>query len=196
VASGVLKTAAAIVISPLFGFVLACPDDRRVLDLRALDPAAVDLVPAAAVRLGALYSLGHGRQRRAKNHGIIWMRLIASGFQPKRPLPFWVVLACQAGWPRDALRRLAHRQDHGACGSPTQPSAVLRSASGAIRCFRHQPRFRVHDPTSRLDHRRGLDEKLSAVRWGVAGNIIWAWIFTIRARVHRRRGLVAGTEYF
>src|SRR6266581_1764681 len=65
VASGVLKTAAAIVVSPLFGF--------------------------------ALYSLGHGGNDAQKTMGIIWMLLIASGLSAaNEPLPFWVVLACQA----------------------------------------------------------------------------------------------------
>src|SRR5690348_14505991 len=99
VASGVLKTAVAIVLSPLFGFALA------IILMIAVSWIFWRSTPQRVDRWfqrlqfvsAALYSLGHGGNDAQKTMGIIWMLLIASGLSAKgEPLPFWVVLACQA----------------------------------------------------------------------------------------------------
>ena len=99
VASGVLKTAAAIVISPLFGFVLAIALMIAVSWIFARStPRRVDRwFQRLQFVSAALYSLGHGGNDAQKTMGIIWMLLIASGLSAaNEPLPFWVVLTCQA----------------------------------------------------------------------------------------------------
>ena len=99
VASGFLKTAASIVLSPVLGFILAAALMIAVSWIfRRSTPRRVDrwfrslqFVSAAA------YSLGHGGNDAQKTMGIIWMLLIAAGYAAHAdPLPFWVVIACHA----------------------------------------------------------------------------------------------------
>ncbi len=99
IAPGLLKTAAAIILSPAFGFILAAALMIAVSWIfRRATPRRVDrwfrglqFVSAAA------YSLGHGGNDAQKTMGIIWMLLIAAGHAAQAdPLPFWVVVACQA----------------------------------------------------------------------------------------------------
>jgi inorganic phosphate transporter, PiT family len=114
---GVLKTTAAIVISPAVGFLLAL---ALVL---AVSWAFVRKTPYAVDRLfrilqfgsASLYSLGHGGNDAQKTMGIIVGLLFAGGhLGPQFYVPLWVVLSCQAAMALGhAVRRVAHRQDHG-----------------------------------------------------------------------------------
>jgi PiT family inorganic phosphate transporter len=187
IAAGFLKTAAAIVLSPALGFLLAA----------ALMIAVSWLVHRVAARRvdrwfralqyvsAALYSLGHGGNDAQKTMGIIWMLLIAAQYSgPKDPLPLWVVLACQAamglgtlfgGWrivKTMGMRITKLRPVGGFCAS----------ASGAITLFVATglgiPVSTTHTITGSIVG-VGSVRTLSAVRWGVAGTIVWAWLFTI-----------------
>jgi len=187
VASGFLKTAAAIVLSPAFGFILAAVLMIAVSWIfRRATPRRVDrwfrslqFVSAAA------YSLGHGGNDAQKTMGIIWMLLIAAEYASQDdPLPFWVVIACQAamglgtlfgGWrivKTMGMRITKLRPQGGFCAS----------ASGAVTLFLATglgiPVSTTHTITGAIVG-VGSVRKLSAVRWGVAGSIVWAWIFTI-----------------
>ncbi|TMH83676.1 MAG: inorganic phosphate transporter, partial [Betaproteobacteria bacterium] len=161
VAGGVLKTAAAIVVSPLFGFVLAITLMIVVSWIFARStPRRVDRwFRRLQFVSAALYSLGHGGNDAQKTMGIIWMLLIASGLSAaSEPLPFWVVLACQAGF-----------------GIPVSTTHTITGSIIGV----------------------GSARKLSAVRWGVAGNIIWAWVFTIPGSAFIAAvAWLLGTEYF
>jgi PiT family inorganic phosphate transporter len=187
VASGFLKTAAAIVLSPAFGFLLAATLMIAVSWIfRRATPRRVDrwfrslqFVSAAA------YSLGHGGNDAQKTMGIIWMLLIAAEYASQAdPLPFWVVISCQAamglgtlfgGWrivKTMGMRITKLRPQGGFCAS----------ASGAVTLFLATglgiPVSTTHTITGAIVG-VGSVRKLSAVRWGVAGSIVWAWIFTI-----------------
>jgi PiT family inorganic phosphate transporter len=187
VASGFLKTAAAIVLSPAFGFLLAATLMIAVSWIfRRATPRRVDrwfrslqFVSAAA------YSLGHGGNDAQKTMGIIWMLLIAAEYASQAdPLPFWVVISCQAamglgtlfgGWrivKTMGMRITKLRPQGGFCAS----------ASGAVTLFLATglgiPVSTTHTITGAIVG-VGSVRQLSAVRWGVAGSIVWAWIFTI-----------------
>jgi PiT family inorganic phosphate transporter len=187
IAPGLLKTAAAIVLSPAFGFILAAALMIAVSWIfRRLTPRRVDrwfrslqFISAAA------YSLGHGGNDAQKTMGIIWMLLIAAGHAAQAdPLPFWVVIACQAamglgtlfgGWrivKTMGMRITKLRPQGGFCAS----------AAGAVTLFLATglgiPVSTTHTITGAIVG-VGSVRKLSAVRWGVAGSIVWAWIFTI-----------------
>jgi len=100
VASGILKTAAAIVLSR-FGLRAGDrPDDRSVLDFRPLDAQARGpMVPGLQFVSAALYSLGHGGNDAQKTMGIIWMLLIASSLiSAEEPLPFWLCSPARRRW--------------------------------------------------------------------------------------------------
>ncbi|MFO1364193.1 MAG: inorganic phosphate transporter [Burkholderiales bacterium] len=187
IAAGFLKTAAAIVLSPAVGFLLGA----------ALVVAVSWLMFRVAARRvdrwfrvlqyvsAAFYSLGHGGNDAQKTMGIIWMLLIAGQVVGSAdPLPLWVVLACQAamglgtlfgGWrivKTMGMRITKLRPVGGFCAS----------ASGAVTLFIATwlgiPVSTTHTITGSIVG-VGSVRTLSAVRWGVAGNIVWAWIFTI-----------------
>jgi len=187
IASGLIKTALAILLSPALGFVLGVALMIAVSWIFArTTPRKVDrwfrrlqLVSAA------LYSLGHGGNDAQKTMGIIWMLLIAGGITGAHDdLPFWVVLACQAamalgtlfgGWR--IVKTMGQR-----ITSLKPVSGFCAETGGAITLFLATglgvPVSTTHTITGAIVG-VGSVQKLSAVRWGVAGNIVWAWLFTI-----------------
>jgi len=187
VASGFIKTMLAIVLSPILGFVIgaflmivvAWIGSRSTP--RRMDRWFKRLQFVSA----ALLSLGHGTNDAQKTMGIIWMLLIAaSAIGPKDSLPFWVVMACQTtmglgtlfgGW------RIVKTM--GMKITKLRPiSGFSASASGAATLFLATalgvPVSTTHTITGAIVG-VGSVHKFSAVRWGVAGNIVWAWILTI-----------------
>jgi PiT family inorganic phosphate transporter len=187
VGNGFAKTAAAIVLSPALGFVLG------VALMIAVSWIFVRSTPKRVDRWfqrlqfvsAAFYSLGHGGNDAQKTMGVIWMLLIASGLlHHSDPLPLWVVIACQSamglgtlfgGWrivKTMGMRITKLKPVGGFCAS----------ASGAMTLFLATglgvPVSTTHTITGAIVG-VGSAQKFSAVRWGVAGNIVWAWIFTI-----------------
>ena len=117
--------------------------------------------------------------------GIIWMLLIAAGLlSVEEPLPFWVVLACQAamglgtlfgGWrivKTMGMRLTKLRPIGGFCAETAGAIMLIGTAVGGI------PVSTTHTITGSIMG-VGATQRLSAVRWGVASNIVWAWILTI-----------------
>jgi PiT family inorganic phosphate transporter len=136
----------------------------------------------------ALYSLGHGSNDAQKTMGIIWLLLIAAGYTS--PADACRQLGDRGVLRRDraghAVRRLADRQDHGPEDHQAQARGRLlrrnRRRDHALprTGLRHSGVHHAHH--HRRHRRRGLGaQKVSAVRWGLAGNIVWAWILTIPA---------------
>jgi len=187
IVSGFLKTAAAIVLSPALGFVLGIALMLAVSWVWARStPRRVDrwfrrmqLVSAA------LYSIGHGGNDAQKTMGIIWMLLIAGGaLGAKDPLPLWVVFACYGtialgtlfgGWR--IVKTMGQKI------TKLKPvSGFCAETGGAITLFLATglgvPVSTTHTITGAIVG-VGSAQKVSAVRWGVAGTIVWAWIFTI-----------------
>jgi PiT family inorganic phosphate transporter len=189
IATGFWKTAAAIVLSPLLGFVLGISLMFVVAWLfRRATPRRIDrwfrrmqLVSAA------LYSLGHGGNDAQKTMGIIWMLLIAAGHTaPQDPLPFWVAISCYAaiaagtlfgGWRivKTMGQRITKLKPVGGFCAETGGAATLFLATGL-----GVPVSTTHTITGAIVG-VGSVQKLSAVRWGVAGGIVWAWVLTIPA---------------
>jgi PiT family inorganic phosphate transporter len=187
IASGFLKTAAAIVLSPALGFVLGVVLMLAVSWMwRRSTPRRVDrwfrrlqLVSAA------LYSLGHGGNDAQKTMGIIWMLLITAGtIGLHDPLPLWVVFACYGtialgtlfgGWRivKTMGQRITRLKPVSGFCAETGGAITLFLATGL-----GVPVSTTHTITGAIVG-VGSVQKLSAVRWGVAGNIVWAWIFTI-----------------
>jgi PiT family inorganic phosphate transporter len=187
VASGFLKIGIAIVLSPLLGLAVGALLMIAVSwFFRRATPRRVDrwfrrlqLVSAA------LYSLGHGGNDAQKTMGIIWMLLIAAGLSsPHDSLPFWVVILCYGvialgtlfgGWR--IVKTMGQRI------TPLKPvGGFCAETSGAIMLFVATgfgvPVSTTHTITGSIIG-VGSVRKLSAVRWGVAGDIVWAWILTI-----------------
>ena len=189
VASGVGKTVLFIFVSPIMGFVLG----GLLLVIvswifRRAKPSRIDrwfrrlqLISAAA------YSLGHGGNDAQKTIGIIWVLLIAANVPgAKEHVPLWVIVSCYVaialgtffgGWRivKTMGQRITKLKPvHGFCAE-TGGAIMLFTATGL-----GIPVSTTHTITGAIVG-VGSTRKFSAVRWGVAGNIVWAWIFTIPA---------------
>jgi PiT family inorganic phosphate transporter len=187
IASWFLKTAAAIVLSPAFGFLLGAALMIAVgWIFQGTAPRKVDrwFRPLQFVS-AALYSLGHGGNDAQKTMGIIWMLLIAASvIGPKDDLPLWVVVLCQAamglgtlfgGWrivKTMGMRITKLRQVSGFCASASGAATLFIATGLGV------PVSTTHTITGAIVG-VGSVQRVSAVRWGVAGNIVWAWLFTI-----------------
>ena len=190
VASGVLKTVAFIFVSPLLGFLLGSLMMVAVAWIfRRTRPSKVDrwfrrlqLVSAGA------YSLGHGGNDAQKTIGIIWMLLIATGYaaaEDSSP-PMWTILSCYiaiacgtmfGGWRivKTMGQKITKLKPVGGFCAETGGALTLFLATGL-----GIPVSTTHTITGAIVG-VGSTQRASAVRWGVAGNIVWAWVLTIPA---------------
>jgi PiT family inorganic phosphate transporter len=187
ISSGILKTVVFILVSPLLGMLLGSLMMLVVSwACRRATPRGVDkwfrrlqLVSAS------LYSLGHGGNDAQKTMGIIWMLLIAAGIsESSDPLPMWVVLSCYTaiglgtlfgGWRivKTMGQKITKLKPVGGFCAETGGAITLFLATSL-----GIPVSTTHTITGAIVG-VGATRKLSAVRWGVAGNIVWAWVLTI-----------------
>ncbi len=190
VASGLLQTVAFIFLSPLLGFVLGSFFMLLVswLFFRT-PPARVDRWFRRLQLVSAgMYSLGHGGNDAQKTIGIIWMLLIAAGLWPQEAAepPLWVIVGCYlaiglgtmfGGWRivRTMGQKITKLKPVGGFCAETGGAFTLFFAS-----WLGVPVSTTHTITGAIVG-VGATRKLSAVRWGVAGNIVWAWVLTIPA---------------
>ena len=187
--SGVIKTASAIVLSPMTGFFLALLLMLIVSWLFVrMTPYAVDSTFRNLQFVSAsLYSLGHGGNDAQKTMGIIAVLLYSSGhMEGGFHVPFWVVISCQAmmglgtlfgGWRivktmGSRITRLTPMQ--GFCAE-TGGSIVLFGAT-----WLGIPISTTHTITGCIVG-VGAAKRISSVRWSVASNIVYAWIITLPA---------------
>jgi PiT family inorganic phosphate transporter len=188
--AGILKTVVFIFVSPFLGFLLGSLMMLLVAWVfRRSSPSRVDgwfrrlqLVSAGA------YSLGHGGNDAQKTIGIIWMLLVATGYMTstdKAP-PSWVVVSCYmaiglgtmfGGWRivKTMGQKITKLKPVGGFCAETGGAITLFLATSL-----GIPVSTTHTITGAIVG-VGSARRASAVRWGVAGNIIWAWIFTIPA---------------
>ena len=196
--TGLLKTSAAIVLSPLSGFFLAL---MLVLTVSWLfvrvSPRSVDSTFRSLQFVSAsLYSLGHGGNDAQKTMGIIAVLLFSQGqLGSEFHVPFWVVIACQIAMGLGTLFggwRIVHTM-----GSKitrlTPMQGCCAETGGAITLFAATwlgiPVSTTHTITGSIVG-VGAARKVSAVRWNVASNIVTAWIITLPAA-----GLIAALVY-
>jgi len=196
--SGFLKTSAAIVLSPMLGFVLALVLVGAVswIFVRKT-PLAVDtLFRTLQFGSAALYSLGHGGNDAQKTMGIISVLLYSQGYMPKGfYVPLWVVLSCQGAMAFGTLFggwRIVHTM-----GSKITRLTPMRGfcaeTGGAITLFLATwlgiPVSTTHTITGAIVG-VGAARRTSAVRWNVAQSIVVAWVLTLPAAA-----LIAAAAY-
>lgn len=190
IGAGVLKTVAFIFVSPLMGYLLGSLMMVAVAWLfRRASPLRVDnLFRRAQLVSAGLYSLGHGGNDAQKTIGIIWLLLISSGYASaadKMP-PSWVIWACYiaiglgtlfGGWRivKTMGQRITKLKPVGGFCAETGGAMTLFIATGM-----GIPVSTTHTITGAI-FGVGSVRNASAVRWGLAGNIVLAWIFTIPA---------------
>lgn len=200
IASGVLKTVLFIFVSPFLGFLLGSLLMVAVANLfRRASPLRVDNWFRRLQLISAgLYSLGHGGNDAQKTVGIIWMLLIATGYSAagdKAP-PGWVIWTCYlaiglgtmfGGWRivKTMGQKITKLKPVGGFCAETGGAMTLFLATAL-----GIPVSTTHTITGAIVG-VGSVRRASAVRWGIAGNIVWAWIFTIPASA-----FVAGVFYW
>jgi PiT family inorganic phosphate transporter len=187
-APGITKTVSFIVVAPLLGMLLSgiimvavswiCrrrtqrQTDRWFRKLQLLSSAA--------------YSIGHGGNDAQKTMGIIWLLLMTAGLATPEHLPAWVVVSCYVaialgtlfgGWRivKTMGQRITKLKPVGGFAAET---------GGAISLFLATnlgiPVSTTHTITGSIIG-VGSAQRVRAVRWGVAGNIVAAWVLTIPA---------------
>jgi inorganic phosphate transporter, PiT family len=188
IASGIWKIIIFIFVAPLLGFLLGSTLMVAVAWIfRRTRPTKVDrwfrrlqLVSAS------LYSIGHGGNDAQKVIGIIWMLLIATGYASAELVPWWVVISCYVvislgtlfgGWRivRTMGQKITKLKPVGGFCAETG-GAITLGIAGAFGI----PVSTTHTITGAIVG-VGAARKFNAVRWGVAGSIVWAWVFTIPA---------------
>jgi len=190
IASGIWKTVLFIFISPVLGFLLGALLMVAVANLfRHASPLKVDnLFRRLQLVSAGLYSLGHGGNDAQKTIGIIWMLLIASGYaraDASMP-PTWVIWCCYlaigagtmfGGWRivRTMGQRITKLKPVGGFCAETGGAITLFLATAL-----GIPVSTTHTITGAIIG-VGSVRRAATVRWGVAGGIVWAWIFTIPA---------------
>ena len=186
-AAGLTKVTMSIVLSPLLGFALAFLMMMALFwILRRSTPAKVDnWFRRGQLVSAALYSLGHGGNDAQKTMGIIAVLLYATGHLGGTfYVPLWVVLACHAAMALGTLSggwRIVRTM--GLKITKLKPvGGFCAETGGAITLFAATalgvPVSTTHTITGAIIG-VGAITKLSAIRWGVAGRIVWAWILTI-----------------
>ena len=185
--AGILKTVAFIFISPLLGFLIG-----SILFL-GISWIFVRSTPSRVDRIfrrlqlfsSSLYSLGHGGNDAQKTIGIIWMLLIAGGYTGAAdPVPGWVVVACYVaiglgtlfgGWRivKTMGQRITKIRPVGGFCAELSGSITLFLATGL-----GIPVSTTHTIAGSIAG-VGSTQSVSTVRWGLAGNIVIAWILTI-----------------
>jgi len=197
VLTGLVKIASFIVLSPLIGMILGFLTMTSVIWIaKDASPRGVDRVfrRLQLVSAGA-YSFGHGLNDAQKTMGIIAILLVSAHdvmppdsflYMPEFVIPLWLILSCHAaialgtlfgGWrivKTMGMRITKLRPVGGFCAETAGAITLFGASAAGI------PVSTTHTITGAIVG-VGSTQRASAVRWGVAGRIIWAWIFTIPA---------------
>lgn len=186
---GFLKIAAFIIVSPVLGFLLGFILMVIVLNVfKHTSPDRVDrYFRRGQLFSAALYSLGHGTNDAQKTMGIIYILMISSGHLSEHAaIPVWVILACHAamgigtlfgGWrivKTMGQKMVKLKPVGGFCAETGGASAIFLATYLGI------PVSTTHTISGAIVG-VGATHRLSAVRWGVASRMIWAWVITIPA---------------
>jgi inorganic phosphate transporter, PiT family len=202
-AASLQKTVLFIFLSPLFGLVLGflLMFANQWLFHRATPRRVDKLFRRLQLVSAAAFSLGHGGNDAQKTMGIISALLVGAGYlrlEPNGdlPIPLWVVLLAygaialgtlSGGWRivKTLGQRITALKPVGGFSAETAAAISLYIAT-----FLGIPVSTTHTITGAIVG-AGSTRRLSAVRWGVAGRIVWAWLITIPAA-----GLVAAVAYW
>ena len=187
VMSGIMKTIIFIFVSPIVGLFLGLTIGTVVYRaFKRATPKHVDAIFRKGQLISAaLFSLGHGGNDAQKTMGIIAGLLFSAGLLGETfYIPFWVVISCQAaialgtmfgGWRivKTMGQKIAKlRPVDGFCAETGAAVALFITTAFGI------PVSTTHTVTGSIMGVGSL-RRLSAVKWGVAGRIVWAWIITI-----------------
>jgi PiT family inorganic phosphate transporter len=187
--AGIIKTSAFIVISPTVGLILGLLMMAIVTNIANRSTTRVSKANQLFRRLqlfsAAVYSTSHGMNDAQKTMGIIAIVLFSNGYLGETfHIPFWVEVICylviglgtmSGGWRivKTMGTKITKLEPVGGfCAETAAATAIIGASLAGI------PVSTTHTITGAIMG-VGSTRRLSAVRWGVAGNIVWAWILTI-----------------
>ena len=185
--SGFITIAAFIIISPVLGFVFGYIMMAFVMNIfQHSAPARVDRYFRRGQLLSAAaYSLGHGTNDAQKTMGLIYILLISAGRLPEHShIPAWIILSCHlamglgtlfGGWrivKTMGQKMCKLKPVGGFCAEAGGAMMLIGTAIAGI------PVSTTHTITGSIMG-VGATQRASAVKWGVATKIVWAWILTI-----------------
>jgi len=194
---GLLYVIAALILSPILGLFFGMLFFKKTLDLlRNATPQISHFFNRMQILSSIALSLSHGANDAQKSMGVITMSLVILGISPTFHIPLWVVASCAAaialgtasgGWRiiktmGSKIFRL--RSVHAFCAQTSSAVVILGAA------LLGGPVSTTHVVSSSIMG-VGAGQRISAVRWGVAKNIIMAWFITIPASA-----VVAGASFF
>jgi PiT family inorganic phosphate transporter len=184
---GIIKTVVFIIISPTVGLLLGLGFGLAVYHLFGNSPRSLvdGFFRKGQLVSAALYSLGHGGNDAQKTMGIIASLLFSAGLLGEKfYVPFWVVISCHSaialgtmfgGWRivKTMGQKVAKLTPvDGFCAETGAATVLFVSSALGV------PISTTHTITGSIMG-VGSIQRFSAVRWGVAGTIVWAWILTI-----------------
>lgn len=184
---GITKTTLFIVLSPTIGLALGLALMIIVLNLSKNSNVARSQKIFRKLQLVscAIYSMGHGTNDAQKTMGIIAIILYSQGLLgPHFYIPLWVIIVCyvvialgimSGGWRivKTMGTKITKLQPIGGfCAETAAAIAIIGASLGGI------PVSTTHTITGAIVG-VGATKRLTAVRWGVAGDIVWAWVLTI-----------------
>jgi PiT family inorganic phosphate transporter len=184
---GIIKTASFIVLSPIIGLTLGMV--LMILTLNFSRYATVAGADSVFRKLqlfsAAIFSISHGMNDAQKTMGVIAIVLFTSGYLgPTFYIPYWVEFSCYfvialgtltGGWRivKTMGTKITKLQPMGGfCAETAAAISIIGATVGGI------PVSTTHTITGAIMG-VGATKRLTAVRWGVAGNIVWAWVLTI-----------------
>ncbi|MDP2158674.1 MAG: inorganic phosphate transporter [Nitrospirota bacterium] len=186
--SGITKIFTALLTSPIIGIVLGFAFMKFILKLFGTLPVGVINRHFGKLQIlsSAFMAFSHGSNDAQKVMGIITLSLVSGGYLQSMEVPFWVVLSCAlamglgtafGGWKvikTMGVSMLKLEPIHG-FAAETSATAIILGAS----------HFGLPVSTTHIIATSimgvGATKRLSAVRWGVAGKIVLAWVFTLPA---------------
>ena len=184
---GIIKTSSFIFISPLIGLILGLILMVVVMNISRYSTISKSNRIFRKLQLfsAAIFSISHGLNDAQKTMGIIGLVLFSGGYLgPTFHIPYWVVIMCytvialgtlSGGWRivKTMGTKITKLQPIGGfCAETAAALSIIGASVAGI------PVSTTHTITGAIMG-VGSTKRLSAVRWGVAGNIIWAWILTI-----------------
>jgi PiT family inorganic phosphate transporter len=185
--NGVLYVLSVLIISPILGLIFGTLSFKITLYLfRKATPKANVFFNRIQILSSIALSLSHGANDAQKPMGVIMMSLVILGHSPTFHIPFWVIASCAAaialgtasgGWriiKTIGSRIYRMRSIHAFCAQTSSAAVILAAALAG------GPVSTTHVVSSSIMG-VGASQRISAVRWGVAKNIVVAWLVTIPA---------------
>jgi PiT family inorganic phosphate transporter len=194
---GLLYVVSVLILSPILGFIFGTLSFKLTLHLsKNARPTAKYFFNRMQILSSIALSLSHGANDAQKPMGIIMMSLVILGISPTFHIPFWVIASCataialgtaSGGWriiKTIGLRIYRLRSVHAFCAQSSSAAVILGAALVG------GPVSTTHVVSSSIMG-VGASQRISAVRWGVAKNIVVAWFITIPASA-----FMAGLSFF